>query len=221
VDLAGSRPRPTRLTAALLGHVTRRGRLRLRRWALAASAFGDLDFDLRDAVIERPQTTVTVLAALGNVDISVPEGVNVDVAGLAIFGHRRDWGRDVDRPDAPWVRVRVLGVAGTIDVWRVPHDLCCSRLQRDLPPTGRPSAAASRLTPLGAAARRPETPGTAHHRPSNRTTGRQVRPAGARPPRARPALDADVKDMIAAQLDGARGRLAAIWHDSSLQAGDP
>src|SRR5258708_1498870 len=50
VDLAGSRRRPTRLTAALLGHVTRGGRLRLRRWALAASAFGDLDFDLRDAV---------------------------------------------------------------------------------------------------------------------------------------------------------------------------
>jgi len=123
VDLAGSRRRPTRLTAALLGHVTRRGRLRLRRWTLAVSAFGDLDFDLRDAVIERPQTTVTVLAALGNVDIYVPEGVNVDVAGLAIFGHRRDWGRDAGRPDAPCVRVRVLGVAGTIDVWRVPHDL--------------------------------------------------------------------------------------------------
>lgn len=123
VDLAGSRRRPTRLTAALLGHVTRGGRLRLRRWALAASALGDLDFDLRDAVIERPQTTVTVLAALGNVDIYVPEGVNVDVAGMAIFGHRRDWGRDLDRPDAPCVRVWVLGVAGTIDVWRIPHDL--------------------------------------------------------------------------------------------------
>jgi hypothetical protein len=53
----------------------------------------------------------------------VPEGVNVDVGGIAVFGHRRDWGRDAGRADAPTVHVRVLGFAGTIDVWRVPHDM--------------------------------------------------------------------------------------------------
>jgi hypothetical protein len=123
VETAGSRRRPARFTAALLGHVARRGRLRLRRWALAGSAFGDLDFDLREATIDQRQTAVTVLAAFGNVDVYVPEGVNVDVDGLTIFGHRRDWGRDVGGPDAPAVHVRVFGVAGTIDVWRVPHDM--------------------------------------------------------------------------------------------------
>jgi hypothetical protein len=123
VETAGSRRKPARFTAALLGHVTRRGRLRLRRWAFAASALGDLDFDLRDATIDQRQTVVTVLAAFGNVDVYVPEGVNVDVGGITIFGHRRDWGRDAGRPDAPAVRVRVLGFAGTVDVWRVPHDM--------------------------------------------------------------------------------------------------
>ena len=53
----------------------------------------------------------------------VPEGVNSDVGGITVFGHRRDWGRDAGRPDAPAVRIRVLGFAGTIDVWRVPHDM--------------------------------------------------------------------------------------------------
>jgi Domain of unknown function (DUF1707)/Cell wall-active antibiotics response 4TMS YvqF len=123
VETAGSRRRPARFTTALLGHVARRGRLRLRGWALATSAFGDLDFDLRDATIDQRRTAVTVLAAFGNVDVYVPEGVNVDVSGLTIFGHRRDWGRDVGDPDAPAVHVRVLGFAGTIDVWRVPHDM--------------------------------------------------------------------------------------------------
>jgi hypothetical protein len=123
VEAAGSRRKPARFTAALLGHVTRRGRLRLRRWAVATSAFGDLDFDLREATIDRRQTAVTVLAAFGNVDVYVPEGVNVDVGGITVFGHRRDWGRDVGRPDAPVVHVRVLGFAGTIDIWRVPHDM--------------------------------------------------------------------------------------------------
>jgi hypothetical protein len=123
VEATGSRRKPTRLTTALLGHVARRGRLRLRGWAVAASAFGDLDFDLREATIDQRQTAVTVLAAFGNVDIYVPEGVNVDVGGITIFGHRRDWGQDVGRPDVPAVHVRVLGFAATIDVWRVPHDM--------------------------------------------------------------------------------------------------
>ncbi len=123
VEAAGSRRRPARLAAALFGHVTRRGRLRLRGWAFAASAFGDLDFDLREATIDRHQSAVTVVAAFGNVDVYVPEGVNVDVGGITVFGHRRDWGRDAGRPDAPTVHFRVLGFAGTIDVWRVPHNM--------------------------------------------------------------------------------------------------
>ena len=121
--IAGSRRRGARFTTALLGHVARRGRLRLRGWTFAASAFGDLDLDLREATIDKRRTAVTVLAAFGNVDVYVPEGVNVDVGGITILGHRRDWGRDAGRPDAPAVHVRVLGLAGTIDVWRVPHDM--------------------------------------------------------------------------------------------------
>jgi hypothetical protein len=111
------------VTAALFGHVARRGRLRLRRRALAASGFGDLDFDLREVTVDHWHTTVTVLAAFGNVDVYVPEGINVDVGGITLFGHRRDWGRDANRQDAPTVYVRVLGFAGTIDVWRVPQDM--------------------------------------------------------------------------------------------------
>ncbi|HEV2256766.1 MAG TPA: DUF1707 domain-containing protein [Streptosporangiaceae bacterium] len=109
----GSRRKPIRCTMAVLGHVARRGRLRLRRWVVASSVLGDLDFDLRDATVDQRRTTVTVLAAFGNVDIYVPEGVSVDVGGLTIFGRRRDWGRDAGRPDAPAIHVCVLGVAGT------------------------------------------------------------------------------------------------------------
>jgi uncharacterized protein DUF1707/cell wall-active antibiotic response 4TMS protein YvqF len=123
VKSPGSRRRPARFTAALFGHVVRRGRFRLRRWSVAVSAFGDLDFDLRDATMDEERAAVTVLAAFGNVDVYVPEGVNVDVGGLTVFGHRRDWGRDAGQPDAPSIHVRLFGFAGTIDVWRVPRDL--------------------------------------------------------------------------------------------------
>jgi Domain of unknown function (DUF1707)/Cell wall-active antibiotics response 4TMS YvqF len=122
-DPARSRRKPTRFTAALFGQVTRRGRLRLRRWTFAASAFGDLDFDLREATIDQPRTAVTIPVAFGNVDVYVPEGVNVDVSGITIFGHLRDRGRDDGRPDAPTVHIRALGCFATVDVWRVPHDM--------------------------------------------------------------------------------------------------
>ena len=107
----------------MFSHVVRRGRLRLRRRAVAASSFADLDFDLRNVTVDHWQTTVTVLAVFGNVDVYVPEGVNVDVSGLSLFGHRRDWGLDTDLPDAPTIHVRALGFVGTIDVWRVPQDM--------------------------------------------------------------------------------------------------
>jgi hypothetical protein len=119
----GPRRKPTRVTASLFGHVVRRGRLRLRRWTLALSVFSDVDFDLREAEIENSKTGVNVLAAFGNVDVYVPEGVNVDVTGLTVVGHRNDWGRDDAREDAPTIRVRVFGLVGTVDIWRVPPDM--------------------------------------------------------------------------------------------------
>jgi hypothetical protein len=73
--------------------------------------------------MDEGRAAVSVLAAFGNVDVYVPEGVNVDVGGLTVFGHCRDWRRDAGQPDAPSIHVRVLGFAGTIDVWRVPRDM--------------------------------------------------------------------------------------------------
>jgi len=118
-----SRRKPTRVTAAFFGHVARRGKLRLRRRTFAGGAFSDVDLDLRDAQLDTPEASVNVLIAFGNVDVYVPEGINVSVGGLAMFGHRRDWGRELDRPDAPVVHVRALSLFGTVDVWRVPADI--------------------------------------------------------------------------------------------------
>jgi hypothetical protein len=112
--------RPTRATVALFAHVVRRGRLRLRRRTFAASVFADVDLDLREAQIDADRSDVEVLGFFGNVDVYVPAGVNVEVGGLAVFGHRREWGHDVARPDAPTIRVRAFGLFATIDVWRVP-----------------------------------------------------------------------------------------------------
>jgi Domain of unknown function (DUF1707)/Cell wall-active antibiotics response 4TMS YvqF len=122
VEVGLARRKPTRLTTALFSHVVRRGRLRLRRWTCGATVFGDLDFDLRDAVMDQPRAAVTLLLVCGNVDVYVPEHVNVEVSGVTIFGHLRDRGRDVAAADAPTIRIRAAGCCATVDVWRVPSD---------------------------------------------------------------------------------------------------
>lgn len=115
--------RPSRITAGLFAHVVRRGRLRLPRRAVVVSGFADVDLDLRDAELTSARTSVTAFVVFGNVDVYVPEGITVDVTGLTVFGHRREWGRDPTHPDAPALRVRVVALFGTVDVWRVPSGL--------------------------------------------------------------------------------------------------
>jgi Domain of unknown function (DUF1707)/Cell wall-active antibiotics response 4TMS YvqF len=118
-----SRHHVTRFTGALLAHVVKRGRLRLRRWTIAGGAFCDVDLDLRQAQILGRKTALTVLVGLGNVDVYVPENVNVTVSGIAVGGHRREWGTDVERPQSPEISVRAISLFGTVDVWRVPADM--------------------------------------------------------------------------------------------------
>jgi len=118
-----SRRRTTRLTAAVFGRVVKRGRVRLRRWTVAGGVFCDVDLDLRQAEVHGPRTAVTVLVGFGNVDVYVPEKLNVAVTGATLGGHRREWGEDIERPGSPEITIRAISLFGTVDVWRVPADM--------------------------------------------------------------------------------------------------
>jgi len=118
---AERRRRPKRFTAAVFANTVRTGRWRLPRFGLAFVFLGDADLDLRQAELEHSVTTITAIVLLGNVDVYVPEGIEVDFGGLGIFGHRREFGRDVPPvPGTPLVRVRIFSLLGTADLWRVP-----------------------------------------------------------------------------------------------------
>jgi hypothetical protein len=112
-----------RLSVAFFGHLVRRGRLRLRGRTVAVGTFADVDLDLREAQIDAARVTVHVNVLFGNVDVYVPEGIDVDVGGMILFGRRRDWGRETARAPTPTVSVRAHGLFGTVDVWRVPSDV--------------------------------------------------------------------------------------------------
>src|SRR5213080_1381253 len=118
---AGSRRRPTRFLLSAFGSTEREGRIRVRRRVACLTAFGNIDLDLRRATLEGDVITVIALGMFGAVDVYVPEGVEVDLHGFALAGHKGARGNDPPpRPGTPLVRMFALSLFAGIDVWRVP-----------------------------------------------------------------------------------------------------
>lgn len=120
-DAPAARRRPTRLVFSLFGSSERDGRIRLHRHVRCVTVFGNVDLDLRQAVLEGEVVTIAAFGVFGAIDIYVPEGVEVDLHGFALFGHKRISGNDPPaRAGTPLIRVYAVSVFAGIDVWRVP-----------------------------------------------------------------------------------------------------
>jgi hypothetical protein len=116
-----SRRRPTRFLLALLGATERDGRLRLRRRIACLVGLGSIDLDLRQATFDGDVLTIFAVGVLGAIDVYVPEGVEVDLHGLGLLGHKGAHGNDPPPiAGTPLVRVFAVSVLAGIDVWRVP-----------------------------------------------------------------------------------------------------
>lgn len=116
-----SRRSPTRWVISVFGSAKRDGRIRAGRRVVCLTMFGNVDLDLRQATLEGDAISIVAIGMFGAVDVYVPEGVEVDAHGLAIFGHKGAHGNDlVPQPGTPLVQVFALSVFAGIDVWRVP-----------------------------------------------------------------------------------------------------
>jgi hypothetical protein len=115
------RRRSTRFVFSVFGSTAREGRIRIRRSVFCLTMFGNIDLDLRQATLERDVVTIVALGLFAAIDVYVPEGVEVDLHGLALGGHKRARGNDPPpRPGTPLVRVTAISIFAGIDVWRVP-----------------------------------------------------------------------------------------------------
>jgi hypothetical protein len=116
-----SRRRPTSIVLSVFGSSEREGRIRIRRRVTCLTLFGNVDLDLRQATLERDVVTVVAVGMFGAIDLYVPEGVEVDLHGFALGGHKRARGNDpLPRRGTPLVRVFAISLFAGIDVWRVP-----------------------------------------------------------------------------------------------------
>ena len=116
------RARSVRWLVAIFSSSSRRGRFRLDDEAAVVAAFGDCTLDLSEASIEGPNPLVSVAALFGNVTVIVPEGIEVNLQGLPLFGSTRcDTGSAPAVPGSPVVTVRAFAAFGDVRV-RLPRD---------------------------------------------------------------------------------------------------
>jgi len=54
---------------------------------VAVASFGDIKLDLRHAELRGGLTECVVIALFGNVDVIVPESLDVELDGFAVFGN--------------------------------------------------------------------------------------------------------------------------------------
>ena len=105
-----------RWIVAVMGHVVRQGRWRVAECTWVVNAMANSVLDLREAVLSSPEVELRVLAAMGNVSIIVPTGVDVELDAVALLGNRTDLTRSAAKPGAPVVRITGLVVMGNVIV---------------------------------------------------------------------------------------------------------
>lgn len=113
------RPRPhaTGWTVGIMASSVRRGRWRPRPKTNVVSVMGCCTIDLRQADLDGPELVIQAVAVMGEVEIVVPEGIDVDVSGFPILGEKTlDVRPGPVRPGAPRVLVRAVPVMGSVVV---------------------------------------------------------------------------------------------------------
>ena len=111
-----SRPAVSR-TVAILSSADRTGVWRIGEQSRAVVIMGSCKLDLRRAAISSPVTTIDVHVLMGNVNVIVPEGVEIELEVTPIMGSRslKLKGKPPEG-DAPLVVIRGLVLMGDVTV---------------------------------------------------------------------------------------------------------
>lgn len=102
----------------ILGETKRRGRWRLRTDKLKTrTVLGTLELDLREVLTTEPVIRITGVCAFGEIKITVPEGVEVELVGPNYFASQHLRLAPRPRvPGTPEIRVEIAVWFGTVHV---------------------------------------------------------------------------------------------------------
>lgn len=108
---------PVRWSIALMSGVVRRGFWRVGEHSWAIALMGSCNLDLRGAAISAPVTTLNAISLLGGIDVIVPQGVEVELEGVAVMGSKvLKLSGPPPGPGAPVVRVNAFTLMGSVNV---------------------------------------------------------------------------------------------------------
>ncbi len=122
--------RAVKWMVAIFGDSVQRGRFTLDDESSAVAVFGDCTLDLSEALIDGPNPLVTAIAVFGNITVIVPDGIQVALEGVAVFGDKLvSTGAAPPLPGSPVVLVRAFALFGDVKV-RAPRERSDGRLRR-------------------------------------------------------------------------------------------
>ena len=106
-----------RWMVSVFGDITRRGSWPSRERLSPVAVLGDIDLDFRKAGVPAGQVVINAVAPFGNIDVLVPDGVQVDVGGFTLFGSKKiAVGEATTNESAAVVRVRGFSLLGSVKV---------------------------------------------------------------------------------------------------------
>jgi hypothetical protein len=106
---------------AIFGGATRKGEWVVPAQMTAFAMFGGVELDLRAATFSGQEAEIVAVAVMGGIDITVPEGLTVQVDGVGIFGGFDQRAEGPGRPGAPVLRIKGAALFGGVDVKRKPR----------------------------------------------------------------------------------------------------
>ncbi len=116
-------PTTTALTApsaprivAVLSSQVRSGAWRPESNTEVAAVMGSVELDLSSAVLEPGMTELHCSAFLGSIEITVPQGLFVEIAGSGFLGSFEGSSGGLKRAGEPWIRVTGNAVLGSVEV---------------------------------------------------------------------------------------------------------
>jgi predicted membrane protein len=106
------------VSVSVFGDVSRSGSWRARETLVPIAVFGDVDLDVRHAAMVPDEVNVTAVAPFGDVEVIVPNGVELDVSGFTLFGSKKIAVQaSAASESALVVRVHAFPVFGSVKVW--------------------------------------------------------------------------------------------------------
>ncbi|MEL4505657.1 DUF1707 domain-containing protein [Luteococcus sp. H138] len=101
---------------SIMGTVRREGHWRLRRRTTGMILMGDLTMDLTHATLEAHECLINVPVIMGDVTITVPDGLNVRDETTTVMGDTKLRGLNPAPADAPTIVLRGLVLMGDVKV---------------------------------------------------------------------------------------------------------